>query len=90
MLSERTRALPPVSLSCALSSPTCGKPFASGVNRSQLRNNLPQGLLSASRIMRFALNGYQKLSWYTTLAMYAHGASTVFSDHSIGFFIGPQ
>ena len=30
------------------------------------------------------------MSWYVTLATYAHGASTVFSDHSIGFLSGPQ
>ena len=67
-----------------------GKPRSFGVSVSQLRNRRPQSLSSACAIIMRAFTGYQKLSWYSTLAMYAQGASTVLSDHSIGLFSGPQ
>src|SRR5574338_251003 len=87
---ERFSARAPVNVISAWPSPTCGYPCSSGVSCSQLRNNRPHGLSSAPRIMRRPLKGYQKLSWYTTLARYAQGASTVLSDHSTGLRRGPQ
>ena len=52
----------PARVTSAGASPTCGKPFSSGVTRSQFSNNRPHGLPSTCLIWRSAFIGYQKLS----------------------------
>ena len=64
MPSDRTQRLAARQLDLArTSSPTSGIAVGVGVTVSQLRNSRPHGLVEHVAHQRFALTGYQKLSW---------------------------